>query len=267
MIQKVKKNILTHFAWYGVAILLMIGGIVLGCLLPEEEEVGVEALKVEDVFFVKTRQDGLMTDMNITIFITNDGDVDVNSLKVRAFAVEENSNLARDEDLTDLGNIEKQTTSEGKLQIRIPNNLSYRIELLIFKNDEISIRGSGGVNLVGVGSAQDYKTEDGGVMGDDNSGERALTTDGDEEDEGVLADGMSLCGLSMAFLVVVIFILVGILIWVLNRDKRKTGFEKEREEVARQKMFSLANDIPPSYVEDTMKTDIVAVEKELPPSK
>jgi len=113
-------------------------------------EGGVEKgayIEVEEVFFLMTDQDNDTTTMNIDVFITNHGDEDLSDVTVRAFAVEEDSNLARDEASVELGALGGQMTIEGNLTITLPNDESYRVELLVFKEGKLAIRGSGNVNL------------------------------------------------------------------------------------------------------------------------
>jgi len=104
-------------------------------------------IEVEDVFFIMTEQDNETTTMDIDVFITNHGEEDLSDVTVRAFAVEEDSNLARDEAVVRLGALGGQKTIEGNLTITIPNGESYRVELLVFKEGKLSIRGAGEVNL------------------------------------------------------------------------------------------------------------------------
>jgi len=104
-------------------------------------------IEVEEVFFLMTDQDNDTTTMDIDVFITNHWEEDLSDVTVRAFAVEEDSNLARDEASVELGALGGQKTIEGNLTITLPNDESYRVELLVFKEGKLAIRGSGDVNL------------------------------------------------------------------------------------------------------------------------
>ena len=104
-------------------------------------------IEVEEVFFLMTGQDNDTTTMDIDVFITNNGEEDLSDVTVRAFAVEEDSNLARDEASVELGALGGHMTIEGNLTITLPNDESYRVELLVFKEGKLAIRGSGDVNL------------------------------------------------------------------------------------------------------------------------
>ena len=80
---------------------------------------------------------------------------------LRAFAVDVNTNLAMDEDSTTVGTIEGQKTEEASLIVEVPKDGKYRVELLVFKDGKVTVKGSGVVNLQLAGTGgQDYRTSD-----------------------------------------------------------------------------------------------------------
>ncbi|MCK5772344.1 MAG: hypothetical protein KAH57_01015 [Thermoplasmata archaeon] len=191
------------------------------------EETTSTDLEVDEVYFSTKELGGTDTDLEILVFITNEGDDDVSRVEIRAFAVETDSNIARDEARVELSGLKAETSLEGKLYITVPNNDTYRIELLIFEEGKLSIRGSGTVDLTGVGSASDYRT-DGGV--DD---EALYDTMGIEED-GAASGSILIC---MFMGVVVIGILVAVVVAV-SKKKGSVGPEERMEpELKRRRLW------------------------------
>jgi len=229
MKEETKNYFREHSPWYVITILLLIGTIVAGCyLFRDEESAPPSKLKVEEVYFVMTDQDQENTDMDILVFITNDGKTSLSEVTARAFAVETDSNLARDEAIKEMGTVKSQTTVEGMLKIELPNNESYRVELLIFKEGKLAIRGSGTVNLKGVGTASDYKTTEGDMSGDG----------GDDDDAQGLAeeDASSICGIFFAVVIIVGLIVLFVLIF--RGQQKGKGGRKERTSYPNQFMQS-----------------------------
>ena len=152
---KMNRNLSRNRIWYLGAVVLLILTIVLGYYVINIEEEDTD-LSVEEVYFASEELGGADTDLKIIVFLTNNGRTDIQNVKVRAFVIESDSNLARDEDLAFFGRIGGKTTLEGELHISVPNNDSYRIELLVFEESKLSIRGSGSIDLKGVGVVTDY---------------------------------------------------------------------------------------------------------------
>ncbi len=200
-----------HGAWLAVTVLVLAGTIILGYILFHEEEEPTSDVRVEEVYFVQTHQDELETKMNIIVFVTNDGEAELSDIKIRAFAVETDSNLARDEAVKIITSVEGDSTVEGTLTITLPNNDSYRVELLVFKEGKLTIRGSGTVNLVGVGGATPYKTARGGGTGDDS-------TYPPDASMWIAKDSSNIC-LVIIVLLVTAAIIAGIVFFVVRSGK------------------------------------------------
>ena len=150
-----KKVLLT------VIVVLGLIGAVLGLVLIvralTEERIGA-VLIIEEVYFVC---EGDMEDpcsLVVWVFVTNDGEEDCEA-RIRAFAVEVETNLAMDDDEFDIGELKAQTTEEANLTLEVPSDGKYRVELLVFKDEKISVKGQGVVNLkTAQTGGQDFST-------------------------------------------------------------------------------------------------------------
>ncbi|MCK5772343.1 MAG: hypothetical protein KAH57_01010 [Thermoplasmata archaeon] len=133
-------------------------GLVIVIDILSDEPVG-SILVVEEVYFVSEETTSGSMDLYIHVFVTNDGDEHCQS-EIRAFAVDVETNLAMDETGHTVGTIDEQTTSESMLLMTLPSDGRYRVELLIFKDGKITVKGTGTVNLYLAGSGgKDYRTD------------------------------------------------------------------------------------------------------------
>ena len=138
-------------------------------LVPDEEEDA--RLDVEEVYFVDKGKIGEKTNLHVFVFVTNQGDKDCDS-HIRAFAVDEDTNIAMDDTSTTETEVEGDLTSEFLLQFLVPTNGSYRVEILVFKDEKITVKGQGDVDLRLSGTeGSDYRTtETAEEEGDDEGG-------------------------------------------------------------------------------------------------
>lgn len=204
---------------YALAVFLLVGSGLLGYVLFHKE--GEPDLMVEDVYFGLVEEGEESSEIEIIIFISNIGDKEIDTLKIRAFTIETRSNLAMDEAQETLSNIPKKTSAEGKLKVRIPNRDIYRVEILIFRDGRFDIRVYGTIDLTAVGITADYKTDPGG-----------------RESEDIMAfgpvmskDASSALCMFMLFLIGGVLILVVIIIAVRKSSKeKKNGSSYPREE-------------------------------------
>ncbi len=208
-------NIRKNLPWLlGVAASVALLVVLIIVIWPEET-VSTD-LEVDEVYFSTKELGGTDTDLEILVFITNEGDDDVSKVEIRAFAVETDSNIARDEARAELSGLKAKTSKEGKLYITVPNNDTYRIELLIFEEGKLSIRGSGTVDLTGVGSASDYRT-DSGV--DDDAGYGGI----EMSEDGAASAPILIC-LFMGVVVIGILVVV-----VVAMSKKRGSVEPEKK--------------------------------------
>lgn len=218
-----------HLPWLLGAVASVALLVVLIIVIWPEETVSTD-LEVDEVYFSTKELGGTDTDLEILVFITNEGDDDVSKVEIRAFAVETDSNIARDEARAELSGLKAKTSKEGKLYITVPNNDTYRIELLIFEEGKLSIRGSGTVDLTGVGSASDYRTE----SGIEDDGAYGML---DEGGVGAPASASILICMFMGVVAVGVGILIAVVV-AASKKKGSAGPEERREpELQRRKLW------------------------------
>ncbi len=170
-------------------------------------------LIVDEVFFNHIEMEGAESDLKISVLLTNEGENEIDDVMVRAFVIERDSNLARDEDRAEVGGILGKTTKEADLFISVPNNDTYRIEILVFEDSKLTLRGSGTIDLVGVGVASEYAgADDDDDMLDDSS---IGWGSGD-------ADSQLLGILCFFILLLIIGVVVLVVLLVNNQSKKKS---------------------------------------------
>jgi hypothetical protein len=145
------------------SVIFIVLSIVLGAILFEPDEDDDTEIRVDDVYFVMKRQTGGTSIIEISVFVSNIGENDIDDLLIRAFSVETSSNLAKADSSVHVQNVASMTTAEGRLKIEVPNRDHYRIELLVFRDGRLDLRGAGTIDLSSIGTATDYRTyPDGG---------------------------------------------------------------------------------------------------------
>jgi flagellar basal body-associated protein FliL len=169
--QKKKNKILYMIAGLVVAIFIFSAGTMMLMVSEEMEEPGPPPepqkephLMVEDVFFMKTlgyRASNEWTDITTTVYITNDGMADARNVKITAFPIDKNKNLALDKQDTIVGSIPSQETKEVEFIITVPGGTRHDVNLLIFERNKLILRGSGSVVIQGdYTNVPKYQTEE-----------------------------------------------------------------------------------------------------------
>ncbi len=178
-------------------------------------------LLVDEVIIGSIEMEGLESDLKISVHMTNKGKSEVDDVKIRAFVIERDSNLARDEASLDMNSIPGKTTKEGELFISVPNNDSYRIELLVFEDSKLTLRGSGTIDLTGVGVASEYRSEEDQGSGGGMSYSPSLFEEGEED--------RSAAFLGICFLLVLPILVIAIIIWAVVKNQKKRDPESDPE--------------------------------------
>jgi hypothetical protein len=147
-------------------------------------------LEVEEAYFKSEESLFEDTELQIFVLVTNIGDKDCDT-HVRAYVVNKETNIAMDDSTTEEVKIEGQSTHESSFNVMVPSNGRYRVEFLVYKNDMITVKGEGHVDLKAGGSeGRDYWTSE------------------DDETESKASLSTPFLGPSAIFLVVIVFALV-----------------------------------------------------------
>jgi hypothetical protein len=117
-------------------------------------------LIVEQVYFESKEVGNDLYDLEVKAYVTNDGDRSCD-VRVSVFAKEMESNLVYDSDSKDLGSLKGRSTVKTGMIVSIDSMRRYLIEVLVYKDGKVVVRGSGTVNLREAGTgARDYKTDE-----------------------------------------------------------------------------------------------------------
>lgn len=150
-----KVSILVAGGIVGLFSLIMVGVLLDEYLFITEKEA---ELVVEETYFEKEEEVQDQTLLNVFVMVTNDGDEDCES-HIRAFIIDRDTNIAMDDTSTVDERIDGQTTFESGFQLSVPSDARYRVEILVFKDGMITVKGVGHIDLsAGGSSGQDYRT-------------------------------------------------------------------------------------------------------------
>jgi hypothetical protein len=153
---------IVFFVIFASSVLLatLLGTVILYQKFIYKEERTDAILEVEEVYFVLIDSSPNEYRISVKMFVTNVGETDCKA-KVRAFIIDRESNIAMDDSESDVGTIPAGRTIETSLEMDVLYNGSFRVELLVFKDGLITVKGSGVVNLAYKGTGgSDYQNTD-----------------------------------------------------------------------------------------------------------
>jgi len=115
-------------------------------------------LIVEQVYFESEEVGDDTYDLIVKAYVTNDGDKGAD-VRVSAFAIDIRTNIVFDSSSDDLGRMEGRTTKRADMSVQIDSQRKYMVEVIVYKDGKVVVRGSGTVDLAlaGVGG-EDYRT-------------------------------------------------------------------------------------------------------------
>jgi len=120
-------------------------------------------LQVDDVYFLAGEDDN--TEDNLipiitTLYLTNAQWNSSGNVKIVAYLLRTNPNIAVDKSTVEIGVILGSTTKEAGVQMILPGlNTPYDVDFLIFENDLLVLRGQGNIEVVQIragGSIYNY---------------------------------------------------------------------------------------------------------------
>jgi len=109
-------------------------------------------LQVDDVYFLAGEDDN--TEDNLipiitTLYLTNAQWYSSGNVKIVAYLLRTNPNIAVDKSTVEIGVIPGSTTKEAGVQMILPGlNTPYDVDFLIFENDLLVLRGQGNIEVV-----------------------------------------------------------------------------------------------------------------------
>ncbi|MBA7593254.1 hypothetical protein ES703_00172 [subsurface metagenome] len=109
-------------------------------------------LQVDDVYFLAGEDDN--TEDNLipiitTLYLTNAQWNSSGSVKIVAYILRTNPNIAVDKSTLEVGIIPGSTTKEAGVHVMLPGlNTPYDVDFLIFENDLLVLRGQGNIEVI-----------------------------------------------------------------------------------------------------------------------
>ncbi len=122
-----------------VLISISYGMIVFG--QPEELILENEHLFVDATYLLKTDETNTTVNVTCTLYLTNIWEQESGPIKAIVYVIEQKNNLAVYKNTVSIGAIPKDATAEIEIPIVISNS-SYKIEILLFENEKLVIKGT-----------------------------------------------------------------------------------------------------------------------------
>ena len=124
-----------------IIIIVFAGLFASGILETKAEEVYPEEhLFVDATYLLKTNETNNSVNVTCTLYLTNIWKKESGTIKTTAYVIETSDNLAVYKNTVTTGEIAADSTTEIELPLVLSNN-SYKVEILIFENDKLVIKG------------------------------------------------------------------------------------------------------------------------------
>jgi spore maturation protein SpmB len=99
-----------------------------------------EHLFVDATYLLKTQETNESVNVTCELYITNIWEKDSGKIKAIAYVIETNDNLAIYKNTIEINEIKAEKTSELLIPLILYNN-SYKVEILIFENEKLVLKG------------------------------------------------------------------------------------------------------------------------------
>ncbi len=106
-----------------------------------EPQYPVDHLFVEDTYLLKTGETNTSVNITCTPYITNIWDKESGDIKIIVYVVKTSNNIADYKNTVEIGKIAANSTAELEVPIILSEN-SYRVDMLIFENEKLVLKGS-----------------------------------------------------------------------------------------------------------------------------
>ena len=100
-----------------------------------------EHLFVDAAYLLKTDENNETVNVSCNLYLTNIWEKESGEIKATAFVIETINNLAVYKNTVEIGVISKDSTSEIEVPIILSNN-SYKVDILIFENNKLVLKGT-----------------------------------------------------------------------------------------------------------------------------
>jgi len=129
-----------------------------------ESQFPAEHLFVDATYLLKTDETNESVNITCNLYLTNIWEKESGEIKAIAYVIESDNNFAVYKETVEIGIIEANSTAEIEIPIILSNN-SYKVEILLFENNKLVIKGKLIINAYPVYSWRDVEhvTPGGGV--------------------------------------------------------------------------------------------------------
>jgi len=107
----------------------------------EEEILEGEHLFVDATYLLKTGETNTTVNVTCTLYLTHTWEEESGPIKAIVYVIEQENNLAVYKNTVSIGTISGDSTAEIEIPVVLSNS-SYKIEMLIFENDKLVIKGT-----------------------------------------------------------------------------------------------------------------------------
>jgi len=168
-----QSRLLASFGSLILILSLVMGSFNIGEISASEPVEHSSSISVEKVFTLANESASTTNEtyftLDVFVFLTNGGLKDTTDVRIDAYALESSSGLGRSNSNTVLGNLPAQTSQVGIVQLVIPRNTTYDIELLIWKEGKVVITAAATVTVASESSETGASSSTYKVDGDEAS--------------------------------------------------------------------------------------------------
>lgn len=121
-----------------------------------------EHLFVDATYLLKTDETNDSVNITGNLYLTNIWEKESGTIKVIAYVIEKTNQFAVFKNTVEIGIIKANSTAEIEIPLVLENS-SYRVEVLIFENDKLVIKGKLGISAYPVYRWEEIEHDDGEI--------------------------------------------------------------------------------------------------------
>ena len=119
-----------------------------------------EHLFIDATYLLKTDETNESVNITANLYLTNIWEKDSGEIKAIAYVIEKTNQFAVFKNTVEIGLITVNSTAEIEIPLVLENS-SYRVEVLIFENDKLEIKGKLGISAYPVYLWEEVERDDG----------------------------------------------------------------------------------------------------------